>query len=458
MFLRPQHLQAGDRYWSELVATSLRYDNPYNYGLRLIEISDEALANGQVQVSRLQARLRDGLILDLATGQEPDRLDLKEIFATESEVTIYLAIPKLRLGRPNVGERFEEVLLKIPDESRGGNEQEIQFQELRVVLATSEMPGYESLPIARVQRSSAERPTPVLDPEYFPPLLCVEAWETLQIGILREIYDFVGRNIELFSQRVRESKLSFSSQDEQAVETLLKLNVLNQAYAVLHCLTFARGVHPFHAFTELCRVVGMLSIFHSSRRPPEFPNYDHDDLATIFRWVQIKIRELVGGGGEIPYEQRPFEGRPLGMRVAIKADWLHSGWQWFVGVNGRNVNKDECRKLLEPGVLDWKMGSESKVDTIFQYSIPDVEHDFVDNPPTVLPIHQGWIFYEIRRNPQNAAWKDVLAEQTLALRFADHYLGNKETLVGQKFLQVNLPTKQAVLEFALFAVPSKQKS
>ena len=44
MFLRPQHFQAADRHWSELIATSDRWSNPYSYGVWHVEISREALA------------------------------------------------------------------------------------------------------------------------------------------------------------------------------------------------------------------------------------------------------------------------------------------------------------------------------------------------------------------------------------------------------------------------------
>ena len=99
MFLRPQHFQAADRHWEEQIAVSSQWDQAYNYGLRSIELSRDALANYQVQLTGCEARLRDGTLVSFAAGQAPDRVDLKECFATESMVTVYLALPKLALGR-----------------------------------------------------------------------------------------------------------------------------------------------------------------------------------------------------------------------------------------------------------------------------------------------------------------------------------------------------------------------
>ncbi len=459
MFLRPQHFQSADRYWSELLATALQSDNPYNYGLHRIELSTEALSNFQVQVTRCRARTRDGSLIDVELGQEPDRVDLKPALEDQATVMVYLGCRKLRLGRRNLGERFGETVLPIPDESAGGNEQEIQFREVnwRILLSTDDLEGWETLPIARIKRAGGEAALPVLDDDYFPPSLALDAWAPLGMDLVRPLYDYIGVRIETLSQRAVDRGLTFSSQEPGDLDELLKLIQLNQAYAVLSCLTFAQGVHPLWAYTELCRVVGMLSIFDEKvRRTPEIPPYDHDDLARIFQWVDLRIRELLKetpGPGGVPYEMRYFEGRQLGMCVHIKSEWLHSGWKWYVGVLGRNVSRDECRVLLDEGNLDWKLGSDSKVDRLFQYAIPSVEKREVERPPKVFPTHQGWIYYEVVRDRQNAAWQNVLAEETLALRFAEEYVGNKETLKGQRQLELVKDNKRAILEFALFAVP-----
>lgn len=453
MFLRPQHFQASDRHWRELLNTSQAFDSPYNYGFRSVEISTEALANHQLQLNRCQARTRDGVIIEFVAGeggQEINRLDLKPALEKESTITVYLAIPKLKLGRANLGERYSETFLKVPDETRGGGEQELSFQELKATLTTEAIEGFDTLPLARVKRTGVEATTPELDTTYIPPVLAVDGWTPLGIGFVRAIYDFIGEHLNLLSQRAVERKLSFSSQDERDVEILLKLNVLNEAYSVLNCLTFASGVHPFAAYTELCRIVGKLAIFAPARRIDDIPAYDHDDLHEIFRWIQLKLRELLGVETDAPYEQRFFEGRRLGMHVKIDSKWLHSDWEWFVGVNG-NVSGDECTRLLKEGCLNWKMGSESKVDMIFEFAVPDVKRDHLPSPPSVLPTHQGWQFYKIRQDRENAAWRDVVAEETLSLRFAKEYIANADTLPGQRKLEVRANDKRAILEFALFA-------
>jgi predicted component of type VI protein secretion system len=98
------------------------------------------------------------------------------------------------------------------------------------------------------------------------------------------------------------------------------------------------------------------------------------------------------------------------------------------------------------------MGSAQQVDLIFRHGIPGVTLVDLPQPPRALPTRQGWVFYEVRRD--NAAWKDVLAAQNLAIRFKEELISNLAALKGQRKLEVSAQGKRSVLEFALFAVPT----
>ena len=291
LFLQPHHLQAADRYWSEVIQTSEQWDHQYNYGLRHCEFSQEAIGNYQFQINSCHARMKDGTLIVLDPGQEPDRVDLKEAFARESSVMVYLAVPKLKLGRANVGSsddpgrhRYVENVLSIQEESLGGNDQEVALRELNVQvrLSTEDLEGYEILPVARIQRAGASEATPQLDKGYIPPLVAVDAWPWLARDIVRAIYDIIGRKIEVLSEIVVNRNITLVSQEPGDLNQLMMLSELNKAYATLRVLAFAQGVHPLVAYGELVRIVGQLSIFGAERRPPEIPLYDHDDLGGSF--------------------------------------------------------------------------------------------------------------------------------------------------------------------------------
>ncbi|HEX3869098.1 MAG TPA: type VI secretion system baseplate subunit TssK [Pirellulales bacterium] len=475
MFLRPQHFQAADRNWSEVLQVSEQWDHTYNYGIRRLEISDEALANFTFQVNVCHARCKDGTLVVLESGNEPDRLDLhdaiaqattikadlKDSFESETTVRLYLGIPKLKLGVSNVANdgvvgkhRYSEFAQQLQDESLGGNDQEVRLKVLnvRLLVSTEDLSGYEVLPIAQIQRAGGPDATPKLDTDFIPPMLAIDAWPPLSRDIVRVIYDTVGKHAEMLAGEVVFRGEGLVVDQPGDLERVMMLSKLNAAYATLGILTMARGIHPLVAYTELARIVGELSIFGPERRCPDIPRYDHDDLARIFKWVKEQIDLLLSGRPTDQYEMRPFMGMGRGMQVALEAKWFSSDWRWYVGVLHENSTDDECRDLLEKDTLHWKLGSKTQVDTLFEHRLPGLSLSPLKVTPRALPARGGWSYYEVSR--EGAAWKDVQLTKTLAMRFKETSIENLAKLPGSRQLVVNFKGRHVDLEFALFAVRS----
>ncbi len=474
MFLRPHHFQAADRYWNEWLETSNRWDHPYNYGLQSIELSKEAIANYQIELKHCHGRLRDGTLVTISPGEEPDRVDLgggieevaglvnlAEAFLKDPTVRVYLGVPKLKLGRANVSaqqhgsqSRYVETKRNVPDEVEGGNDQQVNLRELntKILLSTEDLSGYETIPIAQIKRAGDKEATPQLDEDYIPPVLAVEAWSPLATDYVRAIYDIIGQKVRVLSEQVMSRGITPTSQEPGDMDRMIMLMMLNEAYATLRCLAFSRGLHPFAAYAELCRIVGKLSIFAEERRCPEIPTYDHDDLARIFKWAKQQISLLIHRIQDYAYEREDFYGVENKMQVRLKEKWLGPNWEWYVGVNYGNSTKEECRRLLSPGQLDWKMGSAEQVESIFANRAEGVVLRIQDTPPRALPVRGPWVFYQVARVGQ--PWKSVETSKTLAMRFSTTLIKNLAELPGQKQLGVKKmgTTQEVTLEFALFAL------
>ena len=74
------------------------------------------------------------------------------------------------------------------------------------------------------------------------------------------------------------------------------------------------------------------------------------------------------------------------------------------------------------------------------------------NRPVRFRLTVGF-YYQIDRH--NNAWKDVLATQTLSVRYKEELIGNLDDLPGQQRLEVVFRDKMAILEVSLFAVPKR---
>jgi type VI secretion system protein ImpJ len=447
--------------------------------LQALEFSPEALANYHFEVRRLHARMRDGTIVAFEAGEEPDRLDLREAiqevalvqeqlavglqqaFEGEATVRVYLAIPRTKLGRANLqtgqadgDARYTRATVAVHDENRSGHEEELQFRRLnaRLLLSTEDPSGYELLPIAQIKRASDAGARPQIDPEYIPPVISVDAWPGLGRDIVRAVYDIIGQKLDVLSQQVRERNIGFAATDAGDLNRMMMLMELNGAYSALAALALSGACHPLPAYAQLCQIAGRLAIFSDERRAEDTPAYDHEDLGRIFRLIRQRIEALIYTVREAEYEQRFFIGVGLGMQASLEPRWFHADWQWYIGVNKGELTEQECRDLLTPGELDWKLGSSRQVEILFKRRAEGLQLRPMDRVVRAMPNRPDWIYYEVVKR-DNPAWRDVQETQTLAMRFKDSLIANRDRFQGNRSVIVQTRGRNVELQFALFAVP-----
>jgi type VI secretion system protein ImpJ len=353
--------------------------------------------------------------------------------------------------------RYIEVPQSLQDESSGGNDQEIELRRLnvRVLVSTDDLAGYDVLPIAQVRRSGEGKAVPQLDPDFVPPLISLEAWPTFKNRQVRTVFDLIGQKIEVLSEQISSRGVGLDSRHPGDLDRIMLLAQLNAAYAALHVISFTPGTHPHQAFLELCRIVGQLSLFSADRKLTDLPIYDHENLGPIFAELRARISSLIELVRDYEYEQRYFEGVGLGMQVALDSKWFNADWDWYIGVRKGDLTDQECRDLLSAGQLDWKLGSARQVEILFRNRAQGLEIRPLQHNVRSLPGDPQWLYYEIPRN-DHPAWRDVQETETLAMRLKDSLIFNRDRLQGQRQLIVSAGGKQTPLEFALFAVPKNQ--
>jgi len=373
-------------------------------------------------------------------------------------------VPMLRLGRANAtadgqadGMRYLLDSQELEDENTGVNPQPIQVRllNLKLLLSTDDHTGYEVLPIARIRRAERAEATPELDESYIPPVLSCDAWKVLWAGILQAVYDRIGKRIEQKANQVVTRGIAFESQAQGDQVIFAWLRELNEAYTVLGTLAFAQGVHPLPAYTELCRIVGQLAIFGETRRPPDLPKYDHDDLGGCFFRVKQQIDALFDRDIPPDYRERPFIGAGLRMQVSLEPDWLQPQWQMFVGVQSP-LGAEECIRLLtKAGQLDMKIGSSDRVDEIYRLGQAGLRFAHSPRPPRALPAATGLIYFQINRESQLEEWQNVQKSLTLAIRLNENRIASN--IQDQRVLTIRTGGQTTTLQFTLYVVPQEKK-
>ena len=460
MFLRQHHFLTEHRLMQRLMQLDGRWTLHHNWGLRSIRLNTDALGNFRFSVTALEARLRDGTLIEVPRdGSLPD-LDLKATLESHRKVTIHLGVPVLKSSHQNVsdngpvgGMRYYVTNQQLEDENLGVNPQPIPIRRLnlKVLLSTESLAGYETVPIARIEKSERAEATPQLDANYFPPILACDAWRDLEVGILQAVYDRIGRKIEKLAGQAVSRGLSLDSTTPGDALIFAQLRELNEAYATFTNIAFVEGIHPFVAYQELCRLVGQLSIFkQETRRTPPIPRYNHDDLGDCFYKLKNYLDDLLSILPEPDYKEIPFVGDGLQLKVELQQPWLEQNVQLFIGVRSP-LEPDRCVELMGMGGIDMKVGSSDRIEKI--YALGDIGLKLVHVPtlrlPQALPREKGLTYFQINREQQQVEWQHVVRSSTLAIRF------NETKIVGnidrQEVVNLRLTTEMR-FRFSLFLI------
>ncbi len=462
MFLRPHHFMTAQRHWAHQVHQNTLFDQHYHWGLRSIEPNLEALSNFRFVVHKLSARLRDGTVISVPEDGVLPSLDLKQAFEQTNSITVSLGVPHYYPSRANVaadsateGVRYQVDTQMLEDENTGVNPQPIKIRrlKLKLLLSTYDQSGYEVIPIARLVKSQKAEATPELDLSYIPPVLACDAWPPLGTSIVQAVYDRIGKKIELLASQVTNRNITFDSQGQGDPLIFAQLRELNEAYSLFGILAFAQGVHPLTAYLELARLIGQLAIFSGTRRAPELPRYDHDDLGTCFYRAKQQIDGLLNIFVEPEYKERPFIGAGLRMQVALEPSWLESIWDMYIGVQSP-LDTEECIRLLtKPGQLDMKIGSSERVDAIFKMGLAGLRFDHSPRPPRALPAVPGLIYFQVRREAAQAEWVNVQKSLTLAIRLNENLIAGN--IQGQRVLAIRTSVQSTTLQFTLYVVAAE---
>ena len=477
LFLRPHHLQAWDRHWQENNTASQRWQNPYSYGLASIRVNADALASGFFQIDSVRAKMPEGTLVELNPGESTERVDLRPSFAgpgsgegaiamdSGNSVDVYLAVPRLQLGSPNVaegerrtGSRFSQLQLHVPDEADGASVEPVVFRRVNASLrlSTDDLAGFDVLRIAKICRGSVGGAIAEFDDRYVPPILDCAAWPLLRHKMLQPIHDMLMLKSELLAKLVNEHSVRMDADQPGDLQRILMLQTLNQTAAVLGILNQSGGVHPWTAYVELGRIAGALDVFSESKCAQSLEPYDHDAIGPLFHALKARIESRIATVGQNAYQQRYFTGSGLGMHVTLDPQWLTRDWKLILGVRRGKLSSQGLETILSPGFLDWKIGSARQVEMLYTKRAAGLQLTPMRDVPRILPSQADWSFFAL--DGRGSTWTDVLDTGTIAIRLREQLIERPEELPGNQTLRVRVDDHRTALQFAIFAINESDAS
>ncbi len=212
MFLLPQHFQYQDEFHQHQLAQATLRSSPFHWGVQTLEVDEQALSSGVLQLNRLHMVFPDGSVFDAPQHDPlPAARDLKDV-SRGAGLKVYAA---LKLAEPysanyledgaerQGARRYRKAFATLPDLNEGDLENEITSLRLNVVLLVDgdALDGYSYCPLLHLQRNNVNAFS--VDSQFVHPALHLGAHETL-LTIAQRLLALLQSKSETLSGRRRE--------------------------------------------------------------------------------------------------------------------------------------------------------------------------------------------------------------------------------------------------------------
>ncbi len=424
MFLRPQHFQQSERHREFSQHQFALSTEGHFWGFNSLVLDTSALAIGKVAITRAAGVLPDGTAFAFPDPNDPpNAFDISE---TLKGKRIFLCLPVYRTGSEEVS--FDDdarslARYRVNDEitadqnSVGGEPAPIQKAHLRLrLLPEDEVPeGWMTVGVCLVTERRNDLSVALAE-GYIPPLVAAHESQVLA-GFLRELSGLLHHRGEALAARLSAPGRGGVSE----VADFLMLQLVNRYEPMVTHLSQLRTLHPERLFAALLSLAGDLTTFtRDSRRPSEYPAYNHDDLSGCFTPLMLDLRRSLS----MVLEQNAFQiellERAYGVRVAIipNPDLIKSAT--FVLAVAAELPGEQVRKLFPTQV---KIGPVEKIRDLVNLHLPGVGLRPLPVAPRQIPYHAGNNYFEL--DTSSEYWRGLERSGGLAMHIAGDFPGLK---------------------------------
>src|SRR5712671_3047088 len=389
-FLTPQHLQTRDRFLESVLQFRLEALNFCPWGLHELRIDQEALAGGNIALTRAVGMFSDGLPFDIPDSDHaPATKPLAPYFdADQTSADIYLAIPHHRerglnvsIAESNADTRYVSEVVNLRDENTGSSEKPVQLarKNMRFLVEGESRDGCTYLRLARVKRTAAG--TLQQDQQFIPPLLDISASEFL-IGITRRLTEILSAKSSILAGGRRQRSASLADFTAADIASFWLLYTVNSHLPVLRHFYETGKAHPEKLYRVLSALGGSLSTFSLKIQPRDLPLYDHENLGPCFTDLDEKLRELLETVVPSNFVALPLKlAKPSIYSTNIDDDRYLAGTKFYLAVSSPMNQADLIKKA--PQLI--KVCSAAQIEQLVRQALPGMQLIHAVKPPGSIP-------------------------------------------------------------------------
>jgi type VI secretion system protein ImpJ len=422
MFLMPQHFQAQDYYFEQMLQFRAAVSSFANWGFSRLEIDEASLVTGLFTLRHCEGVMPDGLVFQAPRIEElPTGRQVEELFsaARQEQLDVFLVIPEERESTRNFGAdgvqaaakrnyRYMTETRTVVDATAGSDEKAIQVakKSLRILFENENMDGMTSLRVARIVRSPGG--TFALKTDFMPPMIDIAASEPLR-SMVRRLSEMMGAKSTSLRGR-REKSFNLSDVGNSEAADFWFLYTINTYLPELEHLWRVRRGHPDVLFRTMLRIAGALRTFEQEEDAGNLPEYDHNNLGAAFTALDKVIRDLL----EIDWQSR---GVTIPLRPTDRFVWSgsfvderHLDAVQFVLSVSSPIPVDE---LISKFPRLAKISSPTELTRLIQASLPGlaVRHQSSPPPPLKMTANSQYFSFEA----SGPLWERIRQSRTIGI-------------------------------------------
>lgn len=418
LFLRPQLFQQQDRYHEARLSQMSQLLQPYAWGIQRLKLDKASLAQGTLRVLEVSAVFPGGELYSAPEGATlPSAIGLQDLPLSVSEITTYLALPRLNPhGRnlavsdsgANAG-RYAQNNEQTADMFTEAEESEVAFLAPAVRLLTEDQAhdAFEVIPIARLKRSSTGGFE--VDEQYMAPAVNLAAMPSLLIK-LRQLLEALDAKVQVMQEAHREPSQNVVEFRAGDIASFWLLHTSNTACASLSHLFQHPGLHPERVHQELLRLAGALLTFSKTHRLADLPSYDHNHPAPGFNTLFAIIHTLVDTVISARYFSIALaQVKPAYHQGRLDNERIDGNCTLYLGVSAEKAGAE----LAEIVPRTVKIGSPDAVEKLVTSSMPGVTLTYTPVPPSAIPVRPGMLYFALE--PRGSLYEHMLKSQTVTV-------------------------------------------
>ena len=397
---------------------------PYSWGIEELQINQEALSLGKIEIQKCKAILPDGSTINIPTADAPP-IPIEPDKNTKDE-NIYLCLLE---KRPNATEasrendsdhaaRYGIEVSDVRDASLPEDSEapiELGRKNLMILTESDERTEYACLGIGRIVEVRSDKRV-VLDDTFIGPTIdCLNNNELK--GYIKEIQGLLKQRAEAIAVRLGAGGKGGGTAQ---VEDYMLLQLINGYEPVFAHLEELPSFHPESLFQTCLKLAGELATFTTkSNRPSELPAYQHRDLTSTFIAMMAELRRSLGVVFEHSAQQIPFKHySKVGIHLAVISDKSLLSNAAFVLAVKADLPTEKLRSQFP---LQAKLGPKEVMKQLIQSQLPGIEIEALSVAPRQIPFHSGFSYFEL--NKRCDMWKKMSSTAGLGLHPGGKYPG-----------------------------------